>query len=84
MVRKCTYPTQQSENDALLAPARLFCAVQRITRKLQGSDGVVVLRPFLGVSSLDFQPLLVGGFFLSGASALPEYALPHKHDCATK
>lgn len=58
--------------------------MQMITHTSQDGDGVAVLRPFLGVSSLDFQPLLVGGFFLSGASALPEYALPHKHDCAIK
>jgi hypothetical protein len=31
---------------------------------LRDSDGVAVPQPFLGVSSLDFGPLLEGGLFL--------------------
>ncbi|MGC5781655.1 hypothetical protein [Methylobacterium sp. NFXW15] len=84
VVRKCTDPTEWRRNTDALAPASLLGAVQRITSAVRDGDGVAVLLPFLGVSSLDFKPLLVGGFFLSGAMAVAESGPPIKHDCAEK
>jgi hypothetical protein len=46
--------------------SRLFAVAPKPRNALRDSDSVAVPQPFWGVSSLDFGPLLEGGFFLSG------------------
>ena len=64
----------------------LLCAVRRQTTVELGRDGVAVLLPFLGVSSLDFGPLPYRGglFSVQGWASSVKPICKQARLCATR